>query len=186
MENSGGVKMSLEGLEKVQKSLSALSRNREVQVGIFGSKAGRKKGDVTNSEIGFVHEMGSVLRNIPRRSFLVDTFRKKGKDLTSVLHADLMIMLRTGVIERYLERVGIEAVNLVREAFFTSGWGSWAPLSYGTLLGKLTGASGSKGGPLSERQQRAAEVLHEGAQHTKPLIDSGQLWQAVGWRVAKS
>lgn len=165
---------------------SALQKMKDghyvVQVGIFGNKAMRKEqhgGGLTNAEVGLIHEMGSVARKIPRRSFLWDTFTGHGKELEPVLKNDVMTLLKTGKVEEYLKRVGVAATNLVVEAFQTSGWGSWPANAYSTLLQKLRGS-------LAKRRQMAAEVMHEGGQHAKPLIDSGQLWQSISARTAKA
>ncbi len=177
-------KMDIKGLKVIQTALTKMTDGHYVvQVGIFGSKAARK-GDsemkgMTNAEIGLIHEMGSRSRNIPRRSFLWDTFKDHGKDLLPVLKKDCEELFKSGKVDEYLKRVGIAAVNLVQEAFETSGWGSWAPNSYSTLMGKLKGS-------LYRRKQMAAEVMFEGATHAKPLIRSGQLWQAIAARTAKA
>lgn len=153
-----------------------------VQVGIFGNKAMRKDEQdqgPTNAEIGLIQEMGSVEKHIPRRSFLWDTFALHGKDLLPVLKTPVETLLKTGKVEEYLKIVGIAATNLVVEAFETSGWGAWPKNAYSTLLRKLKGN-------LGKRRQMAAEVMYEGATHAKPLIQTGQLWQAISSRTARA
>lgn len=175
------VKMNITELKVIQTALKKMADgNFHIQVGIFGEKAGRSTASqgVTNAEIGFVHEMGSIARNIPRRSFLWDTFMYRGKKLMNSLKNDCRTLFKTGKVEAYLKRCGIEATNLVVEAFETSGWGRWAPLAYGTVMGKVKGS-------LVVRKQQAAETIHEGKRHTKPLIDTGQLWQSITSRIAK-
>jgi hypothetical protein len=95
------------------------------------------------------------------------------------LKADVDNLFKKGKVDDYLKRVGTASVNLVQEAFQTSGWGSWPPLAYSTLLGKLRGS-------LARRRQMAAEVMYEGATHSKPLIRTGQLWQAISYRTVKA
>ena len=61
---------AFDGLERLKGTLKAL-RGNHVQVGVFGHKTGRTRGsDVTNAELGLIHEVGSSARNIPARSFL--------------------------------------------------------------------------------------------------------------------
>lgn len=178
----GGVRVNLTELKVMQSALKKMTDDKyRIQVGVFGEKAARKNADagVTNAEVGYVHEMGSVTRHIPRRSFLWDTFSHQGAKLMAAIKPDTVKFFKAGQVDHYLKQCGIAAESLVREAFFTSGWGSWAPLAYSTLLGKLRGS-------LAKRRQMAAEVLNEGADHSKALIRSGQLWQAIASRTAKA
>lgn len=178
-----GVKFDLTGLKVMQSALKKMTDNKYVvQVGVFGDKAMRKSADasgLTNAEVGLIQEMGSVSRKIPRRSFLWDTFINHGKELLPVLKDDVEKLFKNGKVEEYLRRAGVAATNLVVEAFQTSGWGTWPQNAYSTIMGKLRGS-------LSKRRQMAAEVLYEGATHTKPLIKTGQLWQAISARTARA
>ena len=182
MAKKSKVEFDLTGLKVIQTSLKKLTDHKySVQVGIFGEKDMRKKSKdkgVTNAEIGMIHEMGSVERNIPRRSFLWDTFSNHGKELMEVLKKDAATLMKTGKIEEYLKRVGLASVNLVIEAFNTGGWGAWPPNAYSTLLRKFKGT-------LSRRRQMAAEVQFEGAGHDKLLWDTGQLMQSISSRTVK-
>jgi phage gpG-like protein len=161
-----------------------------IQVGIFGNKDARNEvatkisksgkrshvkvakttAGVTNAEIGFVHEMGSKTRNIPRRSFLWLTFDRKGPVLEAMLK-DIMKGLFNpttagaaqttrdeGKIREGLKKIALQAENLVQMAFQTGGFGWWAPLQPGTI--KAKGSS-------------------------KPLIDVGQLRRSISSRVRR-
>lgn len=171
------LKVLAEGLKKLDDG------KFKVQIGIFGDKNSRpkdhKKNGPTNAEIGFIQEMGSVSRGIPRRSFLLDTFSFHGEELMKTLKPAVDKFFKQGKIDEYLAVVKVACVSLVVEAFQTSGWGSWAPNAHSTLLRKL-------GGSLGKRRQMTAEVMHEGAGHAKPLIDTGQLWHAIDARTVKS
>lgn len=184
MAKKPGVKMNLTGIQVIQSALKKLDDGGyHVQVGIFGDKAGRKgqmkAAGVTNAEVGYVHEMGSHAHGIPRRSFLWDTFAHRGTQLMGELKPAVENLFKKGQVEAYLKQAGVAAENLVKEAFQTSGWGAWPPNSYRTLLAKLCGN-------LQRRRQMAAEVLYEGADHAKPLIKSGQLWQAIASRTVRA
>jgi len=178
-----GVKFDQTGLKVMQSALKKMVDNHYVvQVGVFGDKAMRKSAEdkgLTNAEIGLIHEMGSVSRNIPRRSFLWDTFANHGQELMETLKPHVEALFKKGKVELYLKEVGIASTNLVIEAFQTSGWGAWPQNAYSTIMRKLKGS-------LAKRRQMAAEVLYEGATHTKPLIKTGQLWQAISSRTAKA
>lgn len=171
---------NLEGLKVMQSALNKIKDNHySVQIGIFGEKTSRRGGEMTNAEIGLIHEMGSISRNIPRRSFLWDTFILKGKEMEKTMKPFIETLFKKGNVDQYLKEVGIAGENLVRQAFETSGWGAWPQNAYSTIMGKLKGS-------LVKRRQIAAEVMFEGATHSKPLIDTGQLWQAISSRTAKA
>ena len=179
MTKKSGVKMDIKKLEVIQSTLKKLDdENFHIQIGVFGEKGSRKKTEITNAEIGFVHEMGSVSRNIPRRSFLWDTFIHKGDKLMIMLKGDVETLFKKGKVDLYLKRVGIACTNLVGEAFDTGGWGRWAPLKYASIMGKVKGS-------LVKRKKQAAEVMLEGAGHTKPLMDTIQLKRSISSRVVK-
>lgn len=178
------VKFNVTGLQVIAQSLKKLDDGKfRVQVGIFGDKFARPKdhkpNGPTNAEIGYVHELGSVTRHIPRRSFLLDTFTLHSDKLEVVLKPAVDRLIKTGKVDVYLKEVGIACVNLVVEAFHTGGWGAWAPNAYSTLLQKLKGS-------LARRRQLAAEVLYEGASHAVPLTNTGQLWQSISSRTVRS
>lgn len=176
-------KFQLEGLKVMQSALNKLQGDHfKVQVGIFGNKTVRKDdAGLTNAEVGLIHEMGSVTRNIPRRSFLWDTFIYRGKEMEAALKPLIETLFKKGKVEQYLKEVGIAGENLVRMAFETSGWGAWAQNKPMTIWRKLRGVKN-----WFKRKQMYAEVVYEGAKHTKPLIDTGQLWQAISSRTAKA
>lgn len=159
------MRMDLTGLKVLATGLKKLDDGGyRIQVGVFGDKAARKqeKGEsagMTNAEVGLIQEMGSVSRGIPRRSFLLDTFTGHGKDLMVTLKSDVEAFFKTGKVEEYLKRCGIACTNLVVDAFDTSGWGNWKPNAPATIAAK-----GSD----------------------KPLIDRGELWQAIASRTVRS
>lgn len=53
----------------------------KVLVGIPGETAERKEGGITNASLGFIHEYGSPVRNIPARPFLVPGIREAERDV---------------------------------------------------------------------------------------------------------
>ncbi|MES2155472.1 MAG: hypothetical protein V4510_10090 [bacterium] len=170
-----GLQVFASGLKKI------VDGHLAVQIGVFGDKTSRRgKADkgLTNAEIGLIHELGSVSRKIPRRSFLVDTFAFHSDKMIAQLKPFSEKLFLKGKVDEYLKLVGEAGKNLVKEAFETSGWGAWPQNSYRTIMAKLLGSR-------FKRQQMAAEVLFEGATHTKPLIRSGQLWQAIDSRTVR-
>ena len=156
----------LDGVYAMGKTLQALADgNFHVQVGIFGDSARDKAaapgeyaknkpkkstiksagaGELTNAQIGFIHEMGSSSRGIPRRSFLWDTLRDRGAALMSIMHSAAENLFKPGMAEiaaggeagsasgegkvmKFLKQAGLAAENLVQMAFQTGGFGKWIP-----------------------------------------------------------
>ena len=158
-----GVKFDITKLKVIQSALKKIvDKHYVVRVGIFGEKSARpqdKKQGPTNAEIGFIHEMGSASLNIPRRSFLWDTFTYHGGEMAATLKPALDALFKKGKVEEYLKLVGTAARNLVGEAFDTGGWGAWPPNAPATIEAK-----GSD----------------------KPLWDSGQLSQAISSRTIQA
>lgn len=159
------VKFDSRGLQVLAQGLKKLDDGKyKIQVGLFGEKNDRpmdaNKG-LTNAEIGFKQEMGSASERIPRRSFLWDTFTQHGKELEDEIKDKKLVdkLFLAGKVDEYLKLVGVACTNLVVKAFTTSGWGNWKPNAPMTV--KLKGSS-------------------------KPLIDTGQLWQAISSRTVRS
>jgi hypothetical protein len=153
MAKKSRVKVDLSGLRQIGADLKTLADgNYRIRVGIFGDKnarwqsfetsAGRAvsathKEGVTNAEIGFIHEMGSHERGIPRRSFLYDTFKNHMGMIAKPLAQGVRDLFKKGKVMEYLHLVGAQALLLVSEAFDTGGFGKWKTHSPETV--KRTG-----------------------------------------------
>lgn len=71
------VKIIDRGWNKIQKQALKMSRGKAVAVGIQGSEAelvDPKHGEMTNVELGAIHEFGTQDGHIPERSFIRSTF----------------------------------------------------------------------------------------------------------------
>jgi hypothetical protein len=165
MAKKSSVKFDIEKLEVLATGLKKLDDGKfKIQVGLFGDKNIRKdeKNDgLTNAEVGYKNEMGSVTERIPRRSFLWDTFTQHFKELEDEIKDKKLVekYLQVGKLDDYLKKVGSACENLVKKSFQTGGWGNWKPNAPLTI--KLKGSA-------------------------QPLIDKGELWQAVTSRTVKS
>ena len=140
---------------------------------------------VTDKMRGFFrHHFGVNIKketthiNIPARSFLQmpltknggADFRKKIKkyagdgqfieDLLSVAEDPNKVAYETAYF------LGVAALELIQEAFDTSGWGEWAPDSELTISNKIK----------NEKQRDTA----------KPLIDTGHLRSRITFEVEKN
>ena len=139
------VEVDLERLTLIQKALGARYAAR---VGILGKTASRKAGEKgtgpTNAFVGLVHEKGSKSGGIPRRSFLADTFFRKGKRLTQIRgRLWKWFTGRDPTPARFKQvygALGHQGEVLVDEAFDTGGFGAWPKLKASTIKRKGSSA----------------------------------------------
>ena len=118
------------------------TRNARVRIGVMGDKTLRPdNNDVTNADIGAVHEFGSKTRNIPARSWLrmpimlylrpVIEGKRRGFWRSS---------LSTKGMISTLKKLGIVAENVIQSAFETGGFGHWQDLKPSTIRAKGSSA----------------------------------------------
>jgi len=153
----------------LKKLLAAFRRRRriDVEIGIIGSDAEDDHGELTNAELGTIHEFGSSDGRIPQRSFLRSTV-EENRDKYKQMMADAASAFGTGKLRgaggRFvsggadgltaaLNKVGLQAVADVQRKIAD---GIEPPLAESTIARK--GSS-------------------------KPLIDTGQLRRSITHRV---
>lgn len=147
-------KNDFSGLHKLAKSLEGLG---VVRLGLFGEKASRSTGgEVTNPELGAIHELGSATRGIPPRSFLRMPLQARAGEIVRRASRGMDKLLAEGNGKQVLENLGAAAMQAIMAAFKSSGFGTWAP-------------------------NRPATARRKGS--SKPLIDTGALRRAVTWQV---
>jgi phage gpG-like protein len=133
-------KLSTPNLNKLQR---LLNEQYSVKLGILGEKAKavHNDTDLTNVEIGTIHEFGSMSNNIPRRSFLKNTVVKKESDIQKKIRSLLKRHYnKPDGLEKVATLIGIYGEALVQEAFETGGFGTWQPLSQRTIDAKNSSA----------------------------------------------
>lgn len=137
---AGTVKLNTDMAEDMAKGFSA---KMIAKVGILGSKAARSEegGDQTNADIGLLHEKGSLVKHIPRRSFLEVPLVQHAKELAAVGQA-LKKWIAIAIDKNEEAKVawqkahrdlGIAGEAIVQKAFRTRGFGDWAPNSPRTI-----------------------------------------------------
>lgn len=168
----GTLRSDLQSLLNLGASLASL-RQKKVQVGIFGAKSDRlesgklrKSGghrtvkgtsaNVTNPELGAIHELGSASRGIAPRSFLRMPLMTRFPKIAASMKKEGQLLAQAGKGLLFMKRVGIAAEKVVLEAFASKGWGAWKPIKEATAKRKHSDAI---------------------------LIDTGQLRRAIAWRV---
>lgn len=171
------IKADLSGLDDL---LKKLGKGNYVKIGILGSNASTKhkvaetlitkkgkgkairfagKGEqgITNAELGLIHELGSITRNIPPRSFLRMPIEKNKNKIIQFLSTNsIKELISEGNYKKVLQRLGIVAEGFVQQAFETKGFGQWDENSPATI--KMKGSS-------------------------SPLIDTSQLRKAITSKV---
>lgn len=140
------VRMDTDALEKIEKELG---KAFVAQVGVLGQKAAgrqiieieqkgsrtikRKKGasDLSNADIGLIHEKGSPQRNIPRRSFLEVPLTTKMPGVMDKMGAILLKGINEFNIEIAYKKLAAIGEGIVLQAFPTRGYGTWPNKSDG-------------------------------------------------------
>lgn len=131
------------------------SRKAHVAVGILGAHGSRDDG-MTNAGIGTVHEYGAPEVGVPERSFIRATMDSKASEYRALAkRLGGMIASKQISIEQALGLFGARAVSDIRRRI---QFGIDPPLAPKTIRRK--GSS-------------------------KPLIDTGQLVNAITWEVRK-
>lgn len=92
-----------------------------------GEVRAEQAGELTNAEIGFIHENGSQALRIPRRSFLEMPLNLKIPDYYAKLGPQLMRAINDGNIRKMYVDLGIKGEQIVQQAFASRGFGQWAP-----------------------------------------------------------
>ena len=114
------------------------SANRYVvKVGIFGNKSPReaakgKQQTLTNAELGLIHELGSIARHIPPRSFLRMPISIRSKEIIQKGLIGAPELLKAGNIRKILGNLGKACEIAIQQAFATGGFGNWKDIKLAT------------------------------------------------------
>lgn len=155
------VKITRDKMADVVKAIQSLAQER-VLVGIPAANAERRDAPINNAGIGYVQEFGSPANNIPPRPFLIPGVEAAQKDAVKHLKrgAERALDGQVDAGEKALHSAGLIAQNSVRA---TINEGIPPPLKPSTL---------------AARRRR-------GRTGTKPLIDTGQLRNAITYVLRK-
>lgn len=163
--NETKISINLEGLDEIRKGLG---ENWYAKVGILGSsKNARAKfnqeriggEELTNVELGVIHEFGSAEHGIPARSFLRMPIETQKDEIMKFLSsAKVKEMIEQGRIKSVFQWLGLVGEGIVQRAFTTRGYGKWKPNAPYTIAQKGSSA---------------------------PLIDTGQLRRSITSEAAK-
>lgn len=105
------------------------ARSARVAVGLPKENVGGKVyGDgMTVIQVGASHEYGA---GVPRRSFLRVPFRIKEKEMQAAIVKQFRLAFESGQsLQRSMGLIGTQAVNYVKGAFTSRGYGTWPDIS---------------------------------------------------------
>jgi hypothetical protein len=172
-----GVRTVLDRTAELRRALATLT-SQDVLVGIPADKSARDDDGVTNAQLGYIHETGSPLRNIPARPFLEPGIRAAQDKIVEQLKdaATRALDGDAGGVTAALNRAGIVAQNSVRARFVDN---DWPPLSEASL-NKRPPAQRDESGRVLKRGKSRRE---RGA--LNPLIDTSQLRKSVTYVLRK-
>ena len=145
------VRLDTDPLEAIERELG---KKFMVQVGILGEKAGGRmaiknekvggksgtskvpvvQGDssLSNADIGLIHEKGSPVRNIPRRSFLEDSLVTQMPKMLAKVGAIILAGVNATNIELAYQKLAKIAETVVLQSFPVGGFGKkWDDLKKG-------------------------------------------------------
>jgi len=173
-----GVRVTKDILAEVVRSINNLVK-KDVFVGIPDTTTERDDSEpVNNATLGYIHENGSPVRNIPARPFLVpgveDAQERIGQRLNKAAKAALNSQRRKSDDE--LEAAGMIARDSVKRKINS---GDFEPLAAATLRARA--AKGRKGAQAELASRAAGNAPNN--DNARPLIDTGQLRNSINYVV---
>lgn len=166
-------------LPKIKEGLARIEK-QEVLVGIPAESPQRKdeKGPMNNATLAYIHDNGSPAANIPARPFMRPGIMLAKEKIANTLGAAAVRTLEggNGQMSSALHKIGLIAQASVREVI---NEGVAPPLADSTL--KARARRGRKGA-IKELKNRA-EGLAAGMGDAKPLVDTGQMRNAISYVV---
>lgn len=184
---NNGVLIKQIGIVKLKKALKKLP-GMDVLVGIPGSNTMRDGGQMTNAQLGYLHEFGAPEANVPARPALFPGIRAVQPQIVTYLLGASRATLKgnDALAMRSLHAAGLIAVDSVK-AVITRG--IEPPLADSTLRRR---ASRKKGTGVGIRRGARFELAaregggQPGITFAKPLIDTGQYRQSFTYVLRKA
>jgi hypothetical protein len=140
------------GSHNTRREQSRLARSFAKTVGAVGRwkaskqvlkekvKAGRF--GAGNATVGAAHEFGSLMTGLPKRSFLreplINHLQKELDKKGAFSQAEQAEILKEKSLVPWTKKVGVIAEEVVKAAFDTNGYGTWAPVTAATAARKTT------------------------------------------------
>lgn len=134
MGRQSKISFNLKGLE----NLTSQMKGYKARVGILGDKAQRNDadatGDLNNAEIGLVQITGSITNKIPPRDFLLFPVEHKRKEIMQQMAGTkVKAAIDRGDVKTIFKLLGAAAEAVIQDAFYSGGFGQWAPNAPSTI-----------------------------------------------------
>lgn len=150
--------------DNFSKQLEAIDfvKNNSVYVGIQQKDTTRDGDDVTNAELLFIHTNGSPARNIPARPVIESAIKDSSAQLSKIMLRAAQYALQGKFAEatKQLHIAGTRGRD-VSKLWFTNPKNHWPPNAPSVIK----------------------EKLKKGSTDPKPLIDTGELRNAISYFV---
>ncbi len=144
----------------MQKKLKRVFKN-DIVIGVTEETSSRDGSDVTNALLAGIHENGSESGNIPARPFLGRGIESVKYDIGLCLAQAIKASLTDKPFKVWLERAGEIGAEGVQD-FIKAG--DFAPLKESTLASRRA----------------------KGNYSTAPLVDTGQMFNAITYDIRKN
>lgn len=158
------MKITTDNVAKVLSSIQELA-GKQVLVGIPASKAEREEGNtepINNAQLGYIHEYGAPASNIPARPFLIPGVARAQESINNHLQkaAKAAMSGNDEKVDTELNATGLIAQAGARNEINNGDFEALSPVT------------------LAARRKR-------GRTGDKPLIDTGQLRNAITYVIRK-
>lgn len=140
---------------KLEGILADLLADHHVDIGILDGEVHPDGDGQTIATIGAHNEFGVFSKNLPARSFLRMPITLQIEDIKDSVRLNAKANILDQNVKGIFEDMGAAAVEVVREAFDTQGWGQWPDNAPYTIA--------KKG-------------------RNEPLVDTGVLRDKIDWR----
>ena len=161
---SSSLKLNTNGLDTLLDNIKD-AKNYHIKIGILQDSNSRNDGNLGNARIGNFHEqeLGSSSNGLVKRSFLRFPLEYKNKEIAKYLEKNHETIMKDLTLDKGIRRIyfkiGTRAKLIIKDAFFTGGFGQWSPLKASTI------------------RRKGNDLI---------LVDSGQLEKAIRFRTDKN
>ena len=170
------------GRAKMSNLISSLNTSKSyVKVGLLGdSRAKRPAGDLTNAELGIIHEFGTS--RIPARPFIGAAFRKHAEEYRLLFRALVTKFVRAGD-RSYLNVLGLLGAKAAADFknFVTAGSPIAPPNAASTIARKSR-----RDDQIWQAKATKKGAVREGpAMAPRTLVDTGRMVGAITYAVVQ-
>lgn len=144
-------------LSKLKQLQDIFKENYIIEAGILGGNYTENNKSITVASIGKVQEFGSVVNNIPSRSFIRTPLNNHlSDDIDKIKNKLIQFCIDTKSMYKTYFSIATIMRNIIIESFSNQGDGTWAPNS-----------------PITIRKKGSSS----------PLIDTGRLRKSIDFNI---